>query len=75
MQQRLTALLESATPVCENASARDLRARLASELAPIAISGYGPTWQDRVLHDIRFRRMTQSAIPFAAASRGIQRSR
>lgn len=60
-QQRLTALLESATPVCENLSARDICTRLADELAPIAISGYGPTWQDRVLHDIRFRRMTPAS--------------
>lgn len=54
-QQELTTQLEKTTPVYESTSAADICRRLSSEFAPVAISGIGPTWQDRILHGLHFR--------------------
>lgn len=54
-QERLTDLLQSVTPAYERATPEALCHRLASELAPLAITGDGPTWRNRTLHQLRFR--------------------
>jgi adenylosuccinate synthase len=54
-QEKLTALLENITPVYEQLTKHELCQDLASELASLAISGHGRTWQERTLHDLRFR--------------------
>ncbi|HKD35856.1 MAG TPA: adenylosuccinate synthetase, partial [Pirellulales bacterium] len=54
-QERLTGLLEQATPIYERISAAAMRDLLANEFAPPAITASGPTWQDRVLGRITFR--------------------
>ena len=54
-QERLTALLERAEPICRHFSPAALCDTLACTVAPIAITGDGPTWQDRTLRELRFR--------------------
>jgi adenylosuccinate synthase len=54
-QQDLTTLLEEVVPVNKTASGAEICRRLASEIAPLAISGRGLTWQDRSLYGLRFR--------------------
>ena len=58
-QERLTRLLECAVPVYRQVSLAALCDTLARTVAPIAISGDGPTWQNRSLRELRFRRRTQ----------------
>jgi adenylosuccinate synthase len=55
-QQRLTSLLDKAVPVCETISPAAILDRLAQEMAPIVMTAIGPTWQDRVLDELRFNR-------------------
>jgi adenylosuccinate synthase len=54
-QQRLTSLLEGATPIYEALSPATISDRLADETAPTAMTATGPTWRDRSLGDLRFR--------------------
>ncbi len=55
-QEKLTTLLEHVVPVCGQISIAALCDTVACALAPIAISGTGPTWQDRTLRKLQFRR-------------------
>ncbi len=55
-QQELTALLQRATPVCEPAAPTAICDRLARDVAQVVVTGNGPTWQDRTLADLPFRR-------------------
>jgi hypothetical protein len=59
-QEKLTAMLERATPVYENIAAAELSEALADEIAPLAITGAGPSWQDKALHGLWFRQRTLS---------------
>jgi adenylosuccinate synthase len=54
-QEKLTTLLERAVPVCRQVSRAALCEVLARAVAPMAITGDGPTWQDRILGGLRFR--------------------
>ena len=54
-QERLTAVLTEAVPAYEKTSPSALVDRLRATLAPAAITSTGPAWQDRTLHDLRFR--------------------
>jgi adenylosuccinate synthase len=54
-QEKLTTLLKNVAPVYERVTANVLCQRLASELAPLAISGSGRTWKERAVHQLRFR--------------------
>ncbi len=67
-QEKLTAILENAVPVYEQLSTAALCERLGREIAPLAITGSGPTAGDRILHELRFRsraiaQSTLRAIP------------
>lgn len=55
-QQKLTALLEHITGICEPAAPTAIRDRLARDVAQVVVTGNGPTWQDRTLADLPFRR-------------------
>ncbi len=55
-QQELTALLEHVTGVCEPAAPMAICDRLARDVAQVVLTGNGPTWQDRTLADLPFRR-------------------
>jgi adenylosuccinate synthase len=55
-QEKLTTLLERVVPVYVEVSLAGLQDRLARAVAPIAIAGRGPTWRDRTLGELRFRR-------------------
>lgn len=54
-QQKLTELLKQVTPIYESMPSTGLCSRIATEIAPVAISAFGATWQDRVVHNLRFR--------------------
>jgi adenylosuccinate synthase len=56
-QEKLTTLLEQATPIYETPSTASLLDRLVSEVAPLAITAAGLTHHDRFLHHLRFRRV------------------
>ena len=58
-QERLTMLLERVVPVYRQVSLTAFYDTLARAVAPIAIAGTGPTWQDRTLPQLRFQRRTQ----------------
>jgi adenylosuccinate synthase len=60
-QEKLTAILEQAAPVYRCASAAEICEMLANEIAPLAVNSDGPTWQDRTLHNLRFRASSLSA--------------
>ena len=49
-------LLEHVVPVYRQISRAAISAMLARAVAPIAITGSGPAWQDRTLRELRFRR-------------------
>jgi adenylosuccinate synthase len=55
-QEQLTKLLEGAAPVCHPISTAALCSILESAVAPIAITGTGPTWQEKMPHKLPFRR-------------------
>ncbi len=57
-QQELTALLEHVTAVCELAAPTAIRDTLARDVAQVVLTGIGPTWQDRTLSDLPFRRQS-----------------
>jgi adenylosuccinate synthase len=59
-QEELAGQLFAARPVYHTAPAAVLRSRLA-ELRPLAIVGQGPTWRDRRLLDLKFRRKHAAA--------------
>ena len=54
-QERLTAILQQASPIYEPISASGIRNRLAAEIAPLAITANGPTWRHRDLQNLQFR--------------------
>jgi hypothetical protein len=60
-QEKLTALLDTAVPICQQETIATLCDTLAREIAPIAITGTGPVGQHRTLHDLQFRCRNQSA--------------
>jgi adenylosuccinate synthase len=53
-QERLTAILQQASPIYEPISASGIRNRLAAEIAPLAITANGPTWRHRELQNLQF---------------------
>lgn len=55
-QERLTMLLERVEPVYRQVSLAAVPEMLARAVAPIASTGDGPTWQNRTLRELRFRR-------------------
>jgi adenylosuccinate synthase len=59
-QEKLTAKLKRATPVYENISVAELRETLSRDIAPIAVTGAGPSRQDKALHALHFRPSTTS---------------
>lgn len=54
-QEKLTRLLQQAVPICEPVSPAAICKILADQIAPIAITASGATWQDRILRELRFR--------------------
>lgn len=60
-QQELTALLETAEPVCRPTSCEDLCDELTGEIAPVAVFGTGPTAQHRFMRELRFRSNVQGS--------------
>jgi adenylosuccinate synthase len=67
-QQRLTAILEQAAPIYEPTSRASIASRLAEAFASLAITATGPTWHDRDLHNVRFRRgFSAKSEPAASA--------
>jgi adenylosuccinate synthase len=54
-QVKLARLLERVVPVCVPVSLAELHDTLARAVAPIAVAGRGPTWQERTLAELRFR--------------------
>jgi len=62
-QERLTSLVEEAVPVCEMVSPAAIRQRLASHIAPVAVTAIGPTWRDRAIHELRFHRRASPDLP------------
>jgi hypothetical protein len=65
-QERLTELLERAVPVYRQISLATLYDVLARSVAPMAVTGTGPTWQDRTPRQLRFRRRAKNQ-PYLAA--------
>ena len=49
-------LLEHVDPVYRKISLAAVFEMLGRAVAPIAITGSGPAWQDRTLRELRFRR-------------------
>ena len=69
-QEKLTALLARVVPVCREVSLAELQDRLARTAAPIVLTGSGPTWQDRTLGELRFRRQESGSREAVRAERG-----
>jgi adenylosuccinate synthase len=60
-QEKLTAILQQAVPVYQEVCEAELCETLARELAPIAITGAGPSWKDKTFNGLRFSASTASA--------------
>jgi len=59
-QETLTRLLEDAEPVFESTTCDAMIDRLRGEIAPIAITATGPTFQDRKAGELNFIRRMRS---------------
>jgi adenylosuccinate synthase len=54
-QARLTEELRRAEPLLSPATPESI-VRAAEEIAPLTVTGHGPTYEDRELHELRFRK-------------------
>ena len=59
-QEHLGRQLGQAEPVLSAATPDEITHRL-SEIAPVVLTGFGPTWRDRTFHGLRFRNRRRTA--------------